>query len=372
MPACSRRSSARASRPPSRDRSYSSECDRSRRRASKRQVEHAAGDEFAALDRAEGDDRAAARRIGGAFRRCVAAQKNRLAAAQAARERAVDGDLRHLAEAGFDAAQRGAEIGVGRRQGGERHGIVFVERPDAGTPQRGDMAEATERAAQIAGDRAHIGALAAPRFEHGAVAVGGYEVEGMNGDGPCRQFELLAVARPVVGARAIDLDRGKGRRPLLDRPGEMRQQRRDGGRRGAPVRSRNDRAFGVVAVGLRAPGHLEPIGLFAVLHVGDGFRRLAEGDGKDAGGDRVERAGMAGLLAVEETLQLRDGIGRGYPDRLVEDDPAVDLGARRTALAGRARLIRREVGGSGLDRVNHRRIRLRRHRRRHPASAGRP
>ena len=44
---------------------------------------------------------------------------------------------------------------------------------------------------------------------------------------------------------------------------------------------------------------------------------------------------MARLLGVEEIFELRDRLGRGDADRLVEIDPAVDLDARRAALLAR-------------------------------------
>jgi hypothetical protein len=73
--------------------------------------------------------------------------------------------------------------------------------------------------------------------------------------------------------------------------------------------------------------HREAIGFFAILHERHGLGRLAEGDGQDAGGKRVERAGVAGFLGVEQALELGDRLGRGQADRLVEHDPAIDFDA---------------------------------------------
>ena len=71
----------------------------------------------------------------------------------------------------------------------------------------------------------------------------------------------------------------------------------------------------------------EAIGLLALLHEGDRLRRFAEGDRQEAGGERIERAGVTGLLGVEEALQQRDGARRGHADGFVENDPAVDFDA---------------------------------------------
>ncbi len=36
---------------------------------------------------------------------------------------------------------------------------------------------------------------------------------------------------------------------------------------------------------------------------------------------------MSGLFGVEHILQPRDGLGRGHSVRLIEDDPAINVGA---------------------------------------------
>ena len=43
------------------------------------------------------------------------------------------------------------------------------------------------------------------------------------------QLDSLAVARQIVGALALDLDRGVSWRDLFDQPGEARQQLADNG-----------------------------------------------------------------------------------------------------------------------------------------------
>ena len=69
----------------------------------------------------------------------------------------------------------------------------------------------------------------------------------------------------------------------------------------------------------------EAIGLAAVHHERHGLGRLAERDRQAAGGERIERAGMAGALAENRRLTTRDRVGRGHADRLVEHDPAMDV-----------------------------------------------
>ena len=73
-----------------------------------------------------------------------------------------------------------------------------------------------KRAAQIAGQRADIGALAAFGLEHGVVGVRRLdERQAVDVDRPGCELDLLAVAGEVVGALAVDLDGGIARRHLL-------------------------------------------------------------------------------------------------------------------------------------------------------------
>ena len=76
------------------------------------------------------------------------------------------------------------------------------------------MAETAKQAAKVAGDRAHISALAAARLENRLVLIHGEEIERVDRHGPGGKRRRLAVAGDIIGALAIDLDRGEGRRRL--------------------------------------------------------------------------------------------------------------------------------------------------------------
>ena len=89
------------------------------------------------------------------------------------------------------------------------------------------MTIAAERPPEVARQRPHIGALAAIRLEVRKVHAGLDERQSVDMDRARSDGEGFAVARPVVGARAVDLDGRIGRRGLLDEAGEARQQRLD-------------------------------------------------------------------------------------------------------------------------------------------------
>ena len=69
------------------------------------------------------------------------------------------------------------------------------------------------------------------------------------------------------------------------------------------------------------------------MHVRHGLGGLAQRDRQHAGSERVERAGMAGLVGLEQPLDLGDGFGRTHADRLVEHQPAGDRPALLLAAA---------------------------------------
>src|SRR5699024_2159463 len=76
--------------------------------------------------------------------------------------------------------------------------------------------------------------------------------------------------------------------------------------------------------GLGAPTDGESVGFLAIHGKGDGLGRLAECDWKYAGGERIESAGVAGFLRIEQALHAGERMRAGQPQRLVEDEPAVD------------------------------------------------
>ena len=144
------------------------------------------------------------------------------------------------------------------------------------------MAVAAERAAEVARNRAHISAFAAFGFEDRGVGVGGHQSKPIDSDRTRRDFEAFADAGEIIGARAVDLDGGEGRRRLLHQADEAGKQGLDLGRGGTLLRAGDDFAFRIVGRAFFAPAHAEAIGLGAVLHDRDRLRRLAEGDRQHA------------------------------------------------------------------------------------------
>ena len=84
--------------------------------------------------------------------------------------------------------------------------------------QRANMAETAENAAHIARERPDVGSLAAFGLENRMVRIGlSTSARPWMSTGRASSVDLLAVARQIIGALALDLDRGEARRHLHDR-----------------------------------------------------------------------------------------------------------------------------------------------------------
>src|SRR5206468_7167267 len=121
--------------------------------------------------------------------------------------------------------------------------------------------------------------------------------------------------------------------------GEARQQGPDRFRRWPQFAGLGYPALGIVGVALFAPGDREAVALAAVHHERNSLGGLAEGDRQAAGRQRIERAGVAGALGLEQALEHGNRVRRGHADRLVENDPAVDVALVATRLVVLARLL---------------------------------
>src|SRR5207237_6532256 len=147
----------------------------------------------------------------------------------------------------------------------------------------------------------------------------------VNFDGTWLQFDGLAVPCQVIGALALDLDCGILRRDLLYQAWELRQQLPDGFRGGPEIAGFDDPALGVIGVAFLTPAHRKAIALAAVHDERHRLGGFAQRDRQAAGGEWIERAGVARAFGLEQPLHHGDGLGRSHADRLVEHHPAVNV-----------------------------------------------
>ena len=103
-------------------------------------------------------------------------------------------------------------------------------------------------------------------------------------------------------------------------------------------------AFGVVGIALLAPPHGETVDLAAVHDERHRLGCFSERDGQQAGCQRVKRAGMAGALGLQQTLNHAHGMGRGHAHRLVEHEPAIHVALLALRLILRFRFFGNDLG----------------------------
>ena len=87
------------------------------------------------------------------------------------------------------------------------------------------MAETTQRLAQIAGDGAHVAALAAGHLQHDMIGIRAIQHHQLlDPERAGFDLEILAVAGQFIGALAVDLDGGELGRDLHDVANESVQR----------------------------------------------------------------------------------------------------------------------------------------------------
>ena len=68
-------------------------------------------------------------------------------------------------------------------------------------------------------------------------------------------------------------------------------------------------ALNIIRIGRRADRHFHAVRFFSLLHKGNGFGRLTQGNRQNAGRQRVERTGMAGFLSLKQMTDFIDRAG---------------------------------------------------------------
>ncbi len=185
------------------------------------------------------------------------------------------------------------------------------------------MGKSAQKPAQIACQRANINAFAALDFEpHMRLIEHIEQGDGVNLHLARWQIDFFTGPRQLISALAVFANGRKLRRHLLNQAGEMAQGRFYGGGIGAHIVRRHDLAFLIIGRGLAAKSHHHLIAFAGVLHIGNGFGRLAQGNRQYAAGQRVERAGVTGFLRVKQAADFADGLRRAHFQRLVKIDPA--------------------------------------------------
>ena len=142
------------------------------------------------------------------------------------------------------------------------------------------------------------------------------------------QFHHFPRPRQIIGALAIDHQRGIGGRHLADRTSELRQDRLNRGQCGPHIACRHNFTLKVERISLNPELYGEGIDFARIEHAPGEFGRLAQCNGQYPASQRIECAAMAdldlGIAALAQiALHRADRLGRAETHGLVENDPAV-------------------------------------------------
>jgi hypothetical protein len=150
----------------------------------------------------------------------------------------------------------------------------------------------------------------------------------VNRDASGAKLERRAPARRVVGANAIDLlGRIRGRH-LLEGPGERREDGTDCLVRGHGGRLGDD-AGGVVGIGARAEPDRRVVHLWLALKIGGEPRHPADEQHQQPRRKWVQRSQVPDATNAEDSTRARDGIVRGEPGALVDEEQSLNQGTPR-------------------------------------------
>ncbi len=222
---------------------------------------------------------------------------------------------------------------------GDRGVVVNCEGADTRAAQRREVPADAEGSAEVAGERADVGAR---RAVYDRVDVDGItrsanveHVEARDGDATRGQRDLLARAHAVVRAATVDLDRADGARHLVELAGKggdpLGNPAVSGGLKRSGRCSVTDRvALGVIGRRALAEADRRRVLLVETHEIGEQARRRARAQRQQAGGRRVEGAGVADLARTEGATSASDHVVAGEAGRLIDEQQAGDHGVNAT------------------------------------------
>ena len=224
---------------------------------------------------------------------------------------------------------------TGQQQGvalhfGER-GKVFdavavfdLEAGGGGTAQGGEMGQGVGAFGNVFGEGADVGAFAALHADLGFGELEAEDLDGVDMDVAGLALDIDALAGVLVEGFALVLEGGiHGGQLLLCAEvllaGYLKIGLADFGIAGG-----DDAAFGITGVGSLAESEGGDVGFVGIEQILGEFGGLAEADGEQAGGQRIEHAGVAGFFGTVEAAGLLEGAVAGEAGGFVEQEDAVE------------------------------------------------
>lgn len=186
------------------------------------------------------------------------------------------------------------------------------------------MGATAQAFAEVAGQAADVGAGATGHAQPQSFRLLLEYVDGVHLHLAFGRLDDITAAGLHIQRFTALLQRRIDRGTLADVAGQRRQRRLQGF--GADCRHRalqQHLAFGIVGIGGLAEHDLGIVGLGRPQQQASDLGRLAEAQRQQAGGERVEAAGVAALLGTEQAARhLQGGVG-AHAGRLVEQQDAI-------------------------------------------------
>ena len=209
------------------------------------------------------------------------------------------------------------------------------ERPGLGPPQCRDVRAAAQDLAKIFHQRTHVGAFAAGNGQGRTGRLEGEQIQARNSNRTRLALHYLSCTGELVQRLSVFLQRRVHRRHLLYVATEARQGLFEIVPTDGHVPLGEQFALGVAGGGGDAHAHHRLVTLVGIEKILGELGRLAEAQRQHPGGQRVEAAGVAGLLGIEQPADFLQCLVGTHAARLVEHQDAAD-GAADTLHLGHA------------------------------------
>ncbi len=218
-----------------------------------------------------------------------------------------------------------AAFGMYRFQLFQGDGLGQRERPGLGTSQFCNVSATTEFFTNILHEGTNIGAFAAIHCQSRSITFEGQQFQARNSNRTRFALHYFASTRQLVQRLAITLEGRVHRRYLTDLPTKIRQDSFDIGATNGHRAFLQNLTFGVRRGGGFAQLRQRLVTLVRIEQVLRELGGFTEAQRQNAGGQRIETAGVTGLLGVQQPADLLQSRVGGEPQRLVEQDDSADI-----------------------------------------------
>ena len=261
---------------------------------------------------------------GGVFRQLWRGNRG-LAEAQGADGLLTGGVLWQMLHQCITGQQQGVALLFGERGKAFDAVAAFdLEAGGGGAAQGGEVGQGVGTFGDVFGECADVGAFAALHADLGFGELEVKDLDGVDADATGLALDIDALAGVLVEGFALVFEGGiHGGQLLLCAEvllaGYLKIGLADFGIAGG-----DDAAFGITGVGSLAESEGGDVGFVGIEQILGEFGGLAEADGEQAGGQRIEHAGVAGFFGTVEAAGLLEGAVAGEAGGFVEQEDAVE------------------------------------------------